>query len=330
MQTLKQQIKDKSIKGVYIFFGEETYVRDTYITRVIKSVFGDEEQAMNLDIFTSDIKDISRITDAMDTLPFLAPHRLVIVKDLGILKKKGQAKAKGIVEAIERMPESTILVIAEQSIEKTTDLYKKIKSCGQIIDFKPLNEQDLAIVIANQLSRAKLQIDKPTAIYIIQYVGADLSLIYQEIEKLIGYKLGQDIITKKDVEICCTKSIENKIFDLVDAIGRKNKSHAIRLYHDLILAKEIPLHILYMITRQFRINLQCALLHKKKKNEKELATLIKVPAFVVSKSLNQTRHFSIKQLKKALNDCLKVEMQFKTGAMAQELAVELLIIEYST
>jgi len=330
MQTLKQQLKDKAIEGVYLFYGEETYIRDTYIDRIIKAVFEDEEQAMNLDIFTVELKDISRIGEAMDTLPFLASHRLVIVKDVDLLKKKGQSKAQTLISAIERIPDSTILVICETSVEKSSELYKIIKKSGHIVEFKPLGLQDLTKVIANQLGKAKLQIDMHTAVYMVEYVGMDLALIYQETDKLVGYKIGQEVITKADIEICCTKSIENKIFDLVDAIGRSNKDHAIRLYHDMVLSKEQPLHILYMITRQFRINLQCSLLHKKRKSEKEIASMLKIPSFVVAKSLNQTRHFSTKQLEKALDDCLKVEMQFKTGEMAQELAVELLIIEYST
>jgi len=36
MQTLKQQLKDKAIEGVYLLYGEETYVRDNYIDRMME------------------------------------------------------------------------------------------------------------------------------------------------------------------------------------------------------------------------------------------------------------------------------------------------------
>lgn len=328
MQALKKQIKEKSLEGVYLFVGEETFVKETYLDICIKTILTDDEQAMNLDVFTADSKDIDKMSDAMDTLPFLAEKRVVVIRDRQLLKKKMDSKVVSIVEALGRLPESTILIISDIDFDKSGSIYKKVKKMGQIIEFNALDEAELIKVIARKLFKAGFEINVATGRYLIEYVGTDMSLLNQEIEKLISYKMGGTRIVREDVDACCTKSLENKIFELVDAIGRKNKNRALKLYHDMIVSKVQPMSILSMITRQFRINLLCMLLDQRNRTQKEIASAVKIPFFVVKKSLNLTRHFSEEKLKKSLDDCLKTEMAFKRGEMNQHIALELLIIEY--
>lgn len=330
MQKLKKQIKDKQLQGIYFFAGEEAYIKSTYIDLTINTILTKDEQAMNLDVFTADSKNIDLMEDAMDTLPFLSERRVVVIRNKLLLKKKMDGKTEGLIDAIDRMPESTIVIISDEDYDKSSKLYKKIKKVGQIIEFNTLDESELIKFIARRLKKYDLEIDVKTARYMIEYVGADLSLLTQEIEKLSSYKIGEERVTFADIDDCCTKSLENKIFELVDAIGRKNKNRAMKLYHDMIISRVQPMSILSMITRQFRINLQCMLLSQRNRNQKEIAAAVKIPFFVVRKSLDQSRHFTIKQLEKSLDDCLQTEMSFKRGEMNQQLALELLILQYSS
>lgn len=80
--------------------------------------------------------------------------------------------------------------------------------------------------------------------------------ISNEVEKLICYVGDRQIIEKEDIEAICTEQITSKVFDMIDALGYKNRTRALDIYYDLISNKEAPLMILYMITRQFNIMLQ--------------------------------------------------------------------------
>ena len=86
--------------------------------------------------------------------------------------------------------------------------------------------------------------------------GTDMELITQELEKLLCYTMEKDVIEATDVEAICANQINGKIFDMVDAIGRKEQKKALDLYYDLLMLKEPAMRILYLVTRHFQILMQ--------------------------------------------------------------------------
>ena len=58
--------------------------------------------------------------------------------------------------------------------------------------------------------------------------------ISSELEKLISYTLGRDVITEEDVEAICTTQVSNKIFDMITAIANRQTRKAMDLYEDLL------------------------------------------------------------------------------------------------
>lgn len=83
-----------------------------------------------------------------------------------------------------------------------------------------------------------------------------MELITQELEKLLCYTMEKDVIEATDVEAICANQINGKIFDMVDAIGRKEQKKALDLYYDLLMLKESAMRILYLVTRHFQILMQ--------------------------------------------------------------------------
>ena len=69
--------------------------------------------------------------------------------------------------------------------------------------------------------------------------------ISSELEKLISYTLGRDVITDEDVETICTTQVTNKIFDMITAIAARQTRKAMDLYEDLLTLKEPPMRILF-------------------------------------------------------------------------------------
>ena len=80
--------------------------------------------------------------------------------------------------------------------------------------------------------------------------------ISKELEKLLCYTMGRDVITSEDVKAICTEQTENKIFEMINAIAEKRQKKALDLYYDLLALKEPPMRILYLITRQFNLLMQ--------------------------------------------------------------------------
>ena len=154
--------------------------------------------------------------------------------------------------------------------------------------------------------------------------------ISSELEKLISYTGDREIITIDDMnEICSTVTV-SKIFDMIDAMGNKNRTKTLSLYYDMIEVKEPPMRILYMLSRQFNIMLGAGELAAGGMNAKEIAAKMGLAPFVVNKALGQTGKFKSSDLKNALRECIGVEEEVKNGKMEDKIGVEMILVKYAS
>ena len=99
-----------------------------------------------------------------------------------------------------------------------------------------------------------------------------------ELEKLINYTSGRDVVTAADIEAVCVTRTQNKIFDMVQAVTDKNQEKALDLYYDLLTLKEPPMRILFLLAKQFRqLFLQNNLYKKGWHRQKWLPALVSRP-----------------------------------------------------
>lgn len=157
--------------------------------------------------------------------------------------------------------------------------------------------------------------------------GDDMENIRMELEKLISYTWGRDIITEQDVEEICTVRVTNKIFDMVSAIVSSRTKEALDLYEDLLTLKEPPMRILFLIARQFNQILQVKELMDQKTEKGVIASKLKLQPFVVGKIMPQAKSFTREQILSYMNLCVETEEAVKTGHLNERLAVEFLIVK---
>ena len=154
--------------------------------------------------------------------------------------------------------------------------------------------------------------------------------IRMELEKLITYTMGQDIVTAQDIETVCTTRTENKIFEMVRAVTEKNQRRALDLYNDLLTLKEPPMRILFLLSKQFRQLCLAKKMAGEGASQNEIASRLGVPAFVVRNIMSCARSYSIDELEQAERDFVDAEEAVKTGTLQDGLSVELLIVKYSS
>jgi DNA polymerase-3 subunit delta len=166
--------------------------------------------------------------------------------------------------------------------------------------------------------------------FFLERTGSDMEHIYLEVQKLISYTHGRNVITPADVEAICTEQTENRIFDMVQAITEKDQKKALDLYSDLLAMKEPPMRILFLIARQFNQLLQLKSLSSQGMDRASLAKAAGIPSFALGKYQAQCRRFTLAQLRQAVEDCVQSEENVKTGRMGDQISVELLIMKYSS
>lgn len=319
MKVLNQDIKSGQFKPVYLLFGEEDFLKKSYKKRLKEAIAGDD--SMNFHQFQGKGLDLKEIISLTDTMPFFGNRRLILIEDSGLFKSGGELLA----EYLPKMPDTSFIIFVESEVDKRSKLYKKVKDLGYGADMARQNVKQLSSWAGGILAKEGKKITGHTMELFLSKTGDDMENIRMELEKLIGYTMGRQVITDQDVEEICTARVTNKIFDMVSAIVTRKTRTAMEMYEDLLTLREPPMRILFLIARQFNQILQVKELMAQGMDRGNIASSLKMQPFVVGKIMPQARSFSGEQILSYVNLCVDAEEAVKTGRLNERLAVELLI-----
>lgn len=323
MQVIKEHLKQQTFKSVYLLYGTEDYLKKLYKNKLKTGILGNSDE-MNFSYFEGKGIDLVKVKDISETLPFFSERRLLILENTNLFKD-----ANDFADYIRTIPSTTHFVFVEKEVDKRNRLYKAVKDIGTIAVMDGLDEKNLILWVASLLKQQQKKITQKDVQYLLQKSGTDMENLSTEIEKLICYAIDREVITQEDIDAVCTTQITGKIFQMMDAIGSKNQKAALSLYYDLLALREKPMSILFLITRHFKILLQTKGLSQEGQPNNIIAQKAGIPPFSVGKYLSQGKNFSIPILKQALFTCIDTEERVKTGRLGDQLAVELLLIQFS-
>lgn len=324
MRTILEDIKSQNFKPVYLLFGEEAYLRSQYRSRLLDALLP-EGDTVNLHVYEEADVSVRELIDLAETMPFFAERRVIVLRKSGLFKKNGEELA----EYLPGMPVSTVIVFEEQEVDKRCRLFKAVKEKGRAVEFVPQDEETLTRWILSLLKKEDRRITKQTLTLFLEKTGTDMENISQELEKLICYTMGRDVITDEDVEAVCTVRVTSRIFEMVGAVAERRQKRALELYYDLLTLKEPPMRILFLIARQFNLLLQVKELRRMGADNKQIGAKVGLPPFIAGKYVSQAAGFTEKELRAALEECVAYEEDVKTGRMNDVMSVEILVVKYS-
>ncbi len=323
----------------YLLHGEDEYRRSLQLEDM-KAKLGDPATlALNTTELSGRQLTLDELIFACDSTPFLGERRLVIVSDLATRFQRDSREKAGYSELdstflerfeeyVDRLPDTTRLVLMESGKIKPGNPIHRIVSRsdhGYEKEFAPLRSRELRGWIVERVEDKEGRIERPAVDVLAAFVGGDLRLLDQEIEKLLTYVGPERPINEEDVELLVSYVQEANIFHMVDALGRRDTRRAMELLERLLEGGHHPLYVLHMITRQFRILLQIKELRAVGTLPADIAALLRLPPFVIDKSSKQARNFSFEQLEDIYRSLLEVDAAVKSGEMEERLALNLFV-----
>ena len=307
VKNLQEDIKTGKFKNAYLLFGEEAYLKIQYKEKLIHALNPDDD-TMNFTKYEGKGIEVREMIDLCETMPFFADHRVVLVENSGFFKNKCDELA----DYMKTLPDYLRLVFVEEEVDKRSRMYKAVKNCGRIVEFAKQDEKTLMRWAAGILAREGRKITTRDMELFLTKTGTDMGNIRMELEKLITYTMGQDIVTREDIEEICTTRT------------------ALDLYNDLLTLREPPMRILFLLSKQFRQMCLAKKMAGEGASQNEIATRLGVPSFVARNILACARAYSVEELEQAEEDFVDAEEAVKTGRLQDVLSVELLIVKYST
>lgn len=342
--VLKEQLKNKTPANLYLFTGEEPFLIDYYVGELKRIVIGDDVTGLNLSMFENRF-DIDDLLDACDTYPIMKEKRLVIVKDSGLfsgtgkknegtdefgaLKKeapKGNKAQESLLNYIPDMPETTCLIFIESKIDKRLKLYKLLSKYGLVLEFNRVKEPDLARWVIKGMEAAGKKINSEAAQYLVAISENDMYTLRNEIYKLAAYVDPKTVVTVDDVKLIAIPTIKSVIFDLLDAVAKKDTQRALILLNDMLLLKEPEQKIMSMLSKQTGELLKLRMLIDGRASQSEINEVFRGRhPYAMKIMVQQASRMKTGYLKKFVEACMEAEMNYKRGMMTPKLALELLL-----
>lgn len=320
MKRILAHIKEQNFQQLYLLYGEERYLKKQYTDKLKEALAG--EDTMNTHFYEGKDVPVGEIIDLAETMPFLAERRVIFLTDTGLFKSGGEKMA----EYLASPNPTTFFVFTESDVDKRSKLFKTLSSNGCAVDFTAQDEATLTKWVGGIISREGKKVSERTVHFFLSKTGTDMQNIQMELEKLLSYCLDKEIVTEADVDTICTTRINDRIFDMMEAVARHQTDRALDLYYDLLALKVAPLHILSMITRQYNHLLLTKEMRFRGHSDREIASQLGVPPFAVGKYASQASLYKTAELRAALTECAESDYRVKTGQMTDRMSVELLIL----
>ncbi|BAF59048.1 DNA polymerase III, delta subunit [Pelotomaculum thermopropionicum SI] len=336
-------VKRGQVSPVYLFYGEETYLKEQAVLRLKEHLAGGDRSGLNFDLVDGETVAPAEIAARAETLPFLAGKRLVVVKNPAFLQPAGKtgdgpagdekgAKSSGkespLLKYLENPPSSTCLVfVAGESVDRRRRLFQAIKKCGQAVEFTFLSRGELTRWLVQKAGAEGRRFAAGAADALLDAAGPSLQTLVLELEKLFSYTAGQKFITVEDVRAVCPPGPEENIFAVVDAVGNRRCGEALAGIKDMLAAREPPLRILAMITRQFRLLLQVRELLEQGCPPGRIPDRLGVHPYTARKAALQCKNFGRSFLIGALQSLLEIDVAVKGGRQDFYPAVETFLLK---
>jgi len=322
----------KSTPTFYVFHGPDEFSCRAQL-QTMRAQMGDPSTAeLNTSILDGKTVAATDVLAAASAVPFLSTKRLVIVEGmLSWLTRKGAGKSgkeqlEVLVAGLPALPEFARVVFVEpETLPDSHPILKLAKTdpAGYHKLFDP--PRDPVRWIMNQARQEYgAEIEPQAAAALASVVGEDLRAADSELAKLSAYVNHARPIGEADVALLTSYVAEADVFEMVDALGRRDGATAAQLLHRL-LEDDDPLRLFGMIIRQFRLLILAREHLDAGGSANQIAQAIGVHDYVGKKLAQQVRAFSLEQLEQIYHYLLDTDLGIKTGKVDGILALDLLI-----
>lgn len=307
MKTLKKRLND-GIARVYIVEGDDYYLYDKAFS-MIKNASRITLDDFNINIFDDESFNLNKFFNATEMLPVIDQKRLVVLKGCKI----NEGEKKALAEMLMHIPKNTTVLILDYN-----NNFEYLKKDFVLVDANRMDEQTVRKLVVAYLAKQDRQISPEALTGLIEACNGYLTRIFSELNKLMYYQPQNPLITKNMVDELVTKDIEFSIFELTEALSKKQGDRALQILKRM----EKDQGVFTLIANQFRRLFYASISDL---SNAELAKLLGVKEYAITKARQLAKGFSKSQLNKICGMLEEFDYAVKSGAILQHNALYLLV-----
>ena len=329
---LKEQIKGNHFSNSYLIYGEESYLKEHYISQLKKKIVDPTFESFNLHQFEGKDISLDDILKDAQMLPMMSEYNLVLVRDYPVEKSKSDLKL--LSEFLADVPESTILILVYDAIEPDVKSasFKKIitafDNAGAVVNMEKRSENDVAKLLVSGAKKRGSVLDMNNAKYLVSVSGNDLKNLLNELDKLSYFAQGREI-TKDIIDNMATKCLQARVYDLSKSVVAGNSDMAYSVLDTLFNMKEDPILILAVIGGVYvdMYRVKCAKTAGCSYDDVAKHYNYRGREFALRNASRDCANLSENQLRESLDEIMNTDLKLKSTATDKKLLLEELIVK---
>ena len=303
------------MEKLYIIESDNQTLINKEIDKIEKSIKGEFE----LIKYDLEINIIDDVIESLDTYGLFSNKKIVLAYNPPFLVQKQEDNLDKFFKYLDN-PSDNILILITPKINNVLKVVKTINKYFKIIK---LNDINLEGFVKDNLEDYKM--DRITLMYFLSKVSKDLNAILTELDKLKMYKLDSKVILKEDIDLVTRESFENTIFDLIEAIIKKDKKKSYELYNHFISSGTEIFQILVLVSNQIRLIYNVKVLNTMP--DSKISEILGVKEYPVKLARGKGINYSKKELLSLLHKLAILDQDIKSGKQLPNICFLTFVME---
>ena len=303
---------------ILFFYGANSFAARAKLNQLKEQYITKAGNDFGLDQLDGERIKTQDLVQQLQAVPFLATSRLIIIENLG----KNKVAAEEMLERLDNVPESTIVVLYDPDVDKRGRYFKAMSKLPHAAEFKPLAPPQLMRWIEDEATKLGASIERPAVQELVNRCGDDQWRLQGEIMKLSTHSAK---VTKMDVENMVEASEEQNVFSFLDSVMGGDLRSSLEGLERLQASGQNEMYILTMLLWQLRQVLLAKL--SGLSNSNELAKQAGLSPYAAGKALTLARKVDENALKDMYTAAVDCEYGIKTGQAKPEELLEGLVIK---
>ena len=255
LRKLKADLAAGTVGSAYIFYGEESYLREYYLGELRKKLVPPGFETFNCHSLEGKDTTAQKLTETAEAMPMMTERTLVTVTDWDLFKL-GEDQRERLIALLEDLPPYCCLVFVYDTVEYKPNrtmkkLCKTLEAHVEAVEFPAASSADLLPWISRRFKSLGKEIDRASAEYLVFLCGGLMTGLVPEIEKIAAYAKG-GTVTQADIDAVADPVLSAEVFKLSDAVLQGQYDRAASILGDLLKMQTEPIMILAALGSQLR------------------------------------------------------------------------------
>ena len=319
-QQAIREAQEGTLRPVYLVAGEELYLQAAVVKALRAATLAGGTPGLNEDQLTAGDATADAVLSAARTLPMMAQRRWVLVRSIERWESKKEGTGKRPTDPLARIAQyasdpapSTVLVLLALKLDRRRRLYAAAKKAGWLVTCDPLSRRELPAWIIGLAKSQGSRVSRSVAELIGELAGPDLSDVAHAVERVSLYA-GQREITEADVAECVVRLRPTEVWDLGNAVGRRDLGAALATLDRVYDNQDRGLRLVGVLAWAARrlVRFEAAL--RAGLSAERAADQAGAPPFVARELAQQVRRTSPQALERWLETLSDVDLALKGGS----------------